>query len=573
MILKKLLGLALAASLIVPFAACDDTTSVEPPPPPAQIKTVRHYVKTFDNSGNQTGLQNNDVYSIRVTSDQKIWIGNQEGVAVFEGTSTTRADAYDQNNGLPNPKVRTMLEYDGKLYVGTWGGGIGVYDLALGTWETLDESDGLVNDLVSDIELDDDALIIATNGGVSRYVPATGAFSSFKRVGESTQGDLLDEFVSAVAVAQTPRGKEYWYMPKFESGIDPGKEQYHGITITRGDFRASQRVDTLQAFADNTLIEDPNGALSNGAGEYFFAGVGADGKRRRGVIKFDVAAALPSDATVLSARLRLRNSSQSFSLARVELHKVLSDWGEGTSDATGSEVAGAPAATGDATWLHTFYPNSFWNTEGGDFVEDASGTYIEVRGTGNYSIIRSQMADDAQSWIKNPSTNFGWVVYNPDSLKRFSSRENATPANRPTLELTHARFVYLTTVNSALAAPNVNDVYYDEANDLFWIAFATQGLATVDYSSSKWTYYTTDDGLPSNVIYSIAVVQGQLWVATQEGVARQLGDGTFRGYARSGGIPGDRVRRVYTNDPNNDQELWLGLVDAGAALVNPSTAE
>jgi len=50
----------------------------------------------------------------------------------------------------------------------------------------------------------------------------------------------------------------------------------------------------------------------------------------------------------------------------IELHKLLADWGEGTSQATGEEGQGAPATPNDATWRHRFFDTIFWTNEGGD---------------------------------------------------------------------------------------------------------------------------------------------------------------------------------------------------------------
>lgn len=129
-----------------------------------------------------------------------------------------------------------------------------------------------------------------------------------------------------------------------------------------------------------------------------------------------------------------------------------------------------------------------------------------------------------------------------------------------------------TPANSGLPEPNVNDILYDEVNDVFWLALATRGLARVDVANSTWTSFTTENGLPSNVCYSLAMRNGDLWIATQLGITRQIGDSSFRGYGRSGGLPADRVRLVYL-DPNNDNRMYLGFIGAGAARVDPGTAE
>src|SRR5262245_747007 len=94
---------------------------------------------------------------------------------------------------------------------------------------------------------------------------------------------------------------------------------------------------TLAAVADNTLFESVSGSLSNGKGSFLFAGNTADGELRRGLIKFDVASAIPSGATINSVSLQLHMSKTAGSAESIALHRVLADWGEGTSDAAGEE--------------------------------------------------------------------------------------------------------------------------------------------------------------------------------------------------------------------------------------------
>ena len=108
---------------------------------------------------------------------------------------------------------------------------------------------------------------------------------------------------------------------------------------------------TLTASKDNTLYESASGALSNGKGEYIFAGstnlteVGV----RRALIAFDLSNQLLSSATIISASLELNMSKSLISESEVGLHRVLANWGEGQSDAENEEGAGAEATIGDAT--------------------------------------------------------------------------------------------------------------------------------------------------------------------------------------------------------------------------------
>jgi hypothetical protein len=114
----------------------------------------------------------------------------------------------------------------------------------------------------------------------------------------------------------------------------------------------------------------------------------------------------------------------------IELHRLLADWGEGTSHAGGGEGGGAPATPNDATWRHRFYDTIFWTTQGGDFSVTVSASQ-SVGLAGQYTWSSAPMVADVQSWLDNPASNFGWLVLGDESAaataKRFDTRESASP--------------------------------------------------------------------------------------------------------------------------------------------------
>ena len=69
-----------------------------------------------------------------------------------------------------------------------------------------------------------------------------------------------------------------------------------------------------------------------------------------------MAGALPPGATINSVALTLYMSLSRTQDETIDLHRILADWGEGTSHADGEEGKGAAATTGDATWSHRLWP-------------------------------------------------------------------------------------------------------------------------------------------------------------------------------------------------------------------------
>jgi hypothetical protein len=149
------------------------------------------------------------------------------------------------------------------------------------------------------------------------------------------------------------------------------------------------------------------------------------------VLAFDIAGHIPPGSTITAVTLSLNMSRTIDAIPRiVELHKLLADWGEGTSMASGGEGEGAPATPNDATWRHRFFDTIFWTIEGGDFSATVSASQ-SVGDVGQYMWSSAQMVADVQSWLNNPGSNFGWLVLGDESTsptaRRFDTRESASP--------------------------------------------------------------------------------------------------------------------------------------------------
>lgn len=94
---------------------------------------------------------------------------------------------------------------------------------------------------------------------------------------------------------------------------------------------------TIGPSKDNTLYEQPDGSLSNGVGQHIFAGHNNGGLARRGVIAFDIAGNVPAGAVINSVALTLNMSRTQSPGEDIQLHRLLTDWGEGASDASANE--------------------------------------------------------------------------------------------------------------------------------------------------------------------------------------------------------------------------------------------
>lgn len=220
-------------------------------------------------------------------------------------------------------------------------------------------------------------------------------------------------------------------------------------SLSMASLLSAAEVMVIEAGADNTLYEDPEGSVSNGSGAIMVAGRtnGEVDSIRRAVLFFDVAGTIPHGAVVESVALILYLNKGNGGIREMRLHRLLADWGEGSSvkDKGGT---GAPAQPGDATWLHTFYPDSFWGSDGGRYVGRVSAAQlVGTAGGGNddpgpYTWQSTdRLVDDVRRWVKNPAKNYGWILVGdesvPQTAKQLVSRDSVNEAMRPMLEVTY----------------------------------------------------------------------------------------------------------------------------------------
>jgi hypothetical protein len=187
---------------------------------------------------------------------------------------------------------------------------------------------------------------------------------------------------------------------------------------------------------------------ADGTGDFLWLSVTAEGLGRRMLLKFDVSA-IPAGSTVKEVTLTLYES-MSRDNHDVSVHRLLAAWGEGASNAGGAGI-GAQAQVGDATWLHRFYPSTFWTNPGGDFDPVASAVRLVDLPNTFYSwaaVLPSgsgaapRLVQDVQAWVNAPLSNHGWLLIGQETgsqnAKRFQSRNNATAQVRPRLTVVYA---------------------------------------------------------------------------------------------------------------------------------------
>ncbi len=108
-----------------------------------------------------------------------------------------------------------------------------------------------------------------------------------------------------------------------------------------------------------------------------------------------------------------------------------------------------------------------------------------------------------------------------------------------------------------LKANNIQTLYVDRAGVL-WIGSEGGGLTRL--SGSRFTSYTTADGLADNIVESIFEDDaGYLWVGTSRGLSR-FKDGMFTTFTVADGLP---VNSVLALCQDREGNLWIGTEGGG----------
>lgn len=268
---------------------------------------------------------------------------------------------------------------------------------------------------------------------------------------------------------------------------------------------------TLTPVADTTLFES---APDDNMGGWTHVAVGTTGSqgehtRNRGLFRFAVADALPADAQVTNALLRLTvthvpdRTGGSAADSTFALHRLLKPWAEGGQ--LGDR--GFPAAPGEATWNARFHPDRAWAAPGGeagaDFATEFSAA-TEVAGRGRYAFGPTpQLLSDVQRWRSEPATNFGWLLLTESedvskTARRFGSREDA--GNAPQLILEFTRLT-APRIEAVWIATNRCHLRFATAPGQRYTVERTAGLSGLPWSDlTNFVALTATDVIVSDVV-------------------------------------------------------------------------
>ena len=143
-----------------------------------------NFDRIIDNKENTQGIQYNyNIYCIFQDKENNIWLGTDRGINIFNPYQNYIQSVQHENHNtsLPKNEILGLIQTNtGDILVGTWGGGISVYDSALQFKKNISIKGAYENNLVWCFIQKEDGKIWAgcQHGYLHTYDPVTGEIAT-----------------------------------------------------------------------------------------------------------------------------------------------------------------------------------------------------------------------------------------------------------------------------------------------------------------------------------------------------------------------------------------------------------
>ena len=519
------------------------------------LKSIQRRNIRFSYLNTEHGLSQNSVLDITQDHQGYIWIGTQEGLNRYDGHEILlfERDAFDSTSISHNWIWSLMVNSDGKLWVGTDGGGINIYDDKTETFTTIRHDPANEGSISSDRT---SSLLQDTNGNYWVGTVSSGLNKIDGESGEVTRYVWDEEdpnslpHNSVLTIYEDSRAR-LWI------GTDGGG-------LARYDRSTDSFVRHQHNEADHSISHNTVAAILEDRDGWLWVGT-----RDGGLNKFDTESG--------KFERFLHSSDNPTSLSNNFVRDVLQDrdgtlwiatdngineWhpdqegfaryyskNSDSSSLSESRLSALYQSTDGVLWVGSFLGVNRWN-----FLSDAFTHYRKEDGVLGADVVTS---------IAESSTGDLWIGTYGGGITRI---------NRLAAEVTIYQHDRLDP--DSLSDNRVMAVFIDD-KDIVWAGTRSKGLNRLDPTTGA-VERITKPTLSSNRISAIyGDIDGTLWVGTfGAGLNRIDPQGNVDWFMHDKNIAtsigGDRVLAI-TRDAQN--QLWIGTERGGLNRYNEETGE
>lgn len=243
----------------------------------------------------------------------------------------------------------------------------------------------------------------------------------------------------------------------------------------------------------------------------------------------------------------------------------------------GTNGGGVSTLDGQRTW-NTYFPMhgladywvySFAQADNGDtWIGTWAGVNLLQAGSGKFTTYLTELVNEWVYGIAIDSQQRVWFAteggvtrFDGQDWKSWTHTDGLGASNEGNLPIslntglgTRSRH-NLSVMNEGEMTYNPNYVFSIMVDDEDQVWVGTWGGGVSFFNGKEWRSFTVQDGLASNIVYSVAQDQaGTYWFGTHAGLSRYDGK-SWRTFDRQDGLLGDAVYAVVTTDKD---EVWLG---------------
>jgi hypothetical protein len=247
---------------------------------------------------------------------------------------------------------------------------------------------------------------------------------------------------------------------------------------------AAQATTIILIPIADTSLRNNSGDVTFGDSNPLLGGVSKEPftVTNRILLKFDLSG-IPTNATVTGVSLATAIFRSNTGPADYDLNRLLVDWSEEAAT-WGNRKASTP-----------------WNIGGGQSGIEYVATASVTAPIDDGMFSSAGMVSDVQLWLKNPGTNFGWIMSatgEPQGTgKQLGSRESSQPP--------------ILTVDYTLSSPVPPQVLFDAsiAGSEFYFSFNVEsnrayGVEFIDENlAGEWVSLTNIPTLPANAVITV----------------------------------------------------------------------
>jgi len=494
-----------------------------------------------------TTLSNNRIHALFVDEEGVLWAGTDADLDRFDSTRQEFTHYIGNQEGLPNPVTAIFRDSKKFLWIGVLGGGLNQLDEKLNSFKTYqagEKPDSLSSNNITSIQEDlDGNLWVATENGLNRFKPATGAFARYMHNPKNPES-LASEKINKLAV---DHNGVLWIGTN--NGLDVYDTRFDHFIHYRHEASNPSSLSNNRVFS---VFEDRGGVMwvgtyGGGLNKYsrrqdefaYYRGDPSNpqGLSGNGITSIYVEA---NDVVWIGTAENGLNRFNSFtgefrqyhhdpanpdSLSSDQIHSILMDrhgllW-VGTSQAIDmlEPVSGKVthfAPTGDESGLSASPVHAIHQDRAGNlWIGTANGLdYLDYKSQ-NFTHFThdprdpASLSDNHVTAIEEDLQGNLWVGTMDKGLNRITPREKSFTRyqNRP---------------GDQNSLSNDSILSISQGRDgTIWVGTAGGGLSRYDFVKDTFTSFTEKDGLPNNWIYGILEdPENNLWLSTNYGLSR-----------------------------------------------------